>query len=146
MIFQWSPVVMYRIVSPSMQPTILVNDVVLINRWIAHEDIEVGDIIAFRTTLLDQREVVVVHYVDEVVEENGMTYFRTIAQNQTEPDRWIIASNEVIGKYVVKISGIGRLLEFFNSTFGQIVLVLNFLIILLWIYMDTPASGGHHAS
>ncbi len=143
-ILHWSPFVMYRIVSPSMQPIIQVNDVVIISRWIDKSEIEVGDIIAFHTTLLDQSEVIVVHYVHEIIIENETLSFKTIAEGQTEPDRWIIEQNDIVGVYTNKISGIGRLLEFFSSLFGQVVLVINLVIIVAWLYMDDKSPKTKH--
>jgi signal peptidase len=140
-IIQWSPITMFRIVTPSMEPIILVNDVVVIYRWIDRDQIEIGDIIAFKTILLNQQEEVVVHYVYSINENaNGKLIFETIAQGRTIPDRWIIEEEDVVGTFVYKISGIGRILEFFNSLFGQIVLFINVSIILLWIYFDDKAT------
>ncbi|MFZ9139356.1 MAG: signal peptidase I [Bacilli bacterium] len=139
-VLHWSPFVMYRIVSPSMQPVIKVNDVVIISRWIDQSSIEVGDIIAFHTTLLDQREVIVVHYVHEILDEDSVLSFKTIAHGQTEPDRWVIAADDVVGLYTNKITGIGRLLEFFSSTFGQVVLLINVGIIFAWMYVDDKSQ------
>jgi signal peptidase I len=135
-IIQWSPVTMYRIVTPSMEPNILVNDVVIIYRWVDKDEIEVGDIIAFKTILLNQQEAVVVHYVHSITEEEGQRIYQTIAQGQTQPDRWEIPQEDIVGTFTTKIRGLGRLLEFFNSLFGQIVLLINLAIIFLWIYLD----------
>ena len=140
-IIQWSPITMFRIVTPSMEPNILVNDVVVIYRWVDRDQIEIGDIIAFKTILLNQQEEVVVHYVHSITEdEDGKLVIQTIAEGQSTPDRWEIAEADIVGTFVYKIRGIGRILEFFNSLFGQIVLFINVSIILLWIYFDDKAT------
>ncbi len=143
-VLHFSPFVMYRIITPSMQPTIKINDVVIISRWIDTDSIEVGDIIAFHTTLLNQDDVIVVHYVHEITEENNTLTFKTIAEGQSEPDRWVINEDDVVGIYTSKISGIGRILEFFGSLIGQIVLILNIGIIVAWIYVDDKSTKAKH--
>lgn len=133
-----SPVTGYRIISPSMDPTIKVNDVVIVNRLVNKSTIQEGDIIAFRTFLFNPNEKeVIVHYVHSVaINEEGKRVFKTISEGAELPDRWEIEERDVIGIYLFKIPGVGRIIEFFQSPFGIIVIVVDIGLIYFFSNMS----------
>ena len=116
----------YIIVTGSMDPIIKIGDVVIIDQNLDYNDLEVGDIVMFDTTINNQ-EVVVVHYVHSINEEEGT--FLTRPENSLNPDNWVLNESDLIGSYLFRIPQIGRFLVFAQSTVGRIVIILDVLLI-----------------
>jgi signal peptidase I len=94
------------------------------------ENINEGDIIAFYADVYDDGEMdVVVHYLEE--KDIDSNTFRTSPAVSDDLDPWILTSDDIIGTYAFKIDGVGRLLMFFGSTFGKIVLLVDIVVIYL---------------
>ena len=127
----------YRIATGSMLPTIEINDVVIVRKWFNPEDLEVGDIFAFKANLFNNQEKeIVVHYVHSIVLDEFGTTYRSIAENKTAPDAWIIQPSDIVGLYVNKIDGIGRIFQFINSTLGRVILVADVFLIYIIVTVD----------
>lgn len=138
MIF-FSPFLVMRIVSQSMEPVIAVNDVIIVETWINKDEIQVGDIIAFKTYLFSQTQKdTIVHYVYSIEETDEGKVYQTIAHGAENPDRWLIHQSDIIGVYAFRIQGIGRVVQFLESWIGRIVLLMNAGLIIFWIMLDSP--------
>ncbi len=118
----------YVIVSDSMEPTINVGDVVFINNQVDLDDVSIGDIVAFETTINNQ-EVVVVHYVYDI--DTTEQTFTTIAENQEIPDDWTLTSDDLIGRYMNHLSRIGSFLLFAQSSIGRIIIIVDVILIYI---------------
>jgi len=116
----------FVIVSDSMEPTIDVHDVVIIDE---SKSYQAGDIIAFETTINDQ-SVRVVHYVDEIVSTGNGDEIYTRSENGAQDD-WVLSHDDVIGTYVNSVPRIGVFLNFLSSTIGRIVLLINIIGIVV---------------
>lgn len=119
----------YVIVSGSMEPVIMTYDVVIIDTSVNVDDLNPDDIIAFHTTV-DGNEIIVVHYIYSITEENGETKILTYSE-KTTLDEWVLSGDDVIGIYKYTIPNIGRMVLFLESTIGKIVLVGDLLIIYI---------------
>ncbi len=119
----------YVIVSGSMEPVIMTYDVVIIDTSVNVDDLNPDDIIAFHTTV-DGNEIIVVHYIYSITEENGETKILTYSE-KTTLDEWVLSGDDVIGIYKYTIPNIGRMVLFLESTIGKIVLVADLLIIYI---------------
>lgn len=118
----------YIIVTGSMEPTINIGDVVVINQQASFNDLNVDDIVAFNT-VVNNREIVVVHYVHSINEEEGT--FLTRPENQVNPDNWVLVEDDLVGQYLFRIPIIGRFLVFAQSTTGRIVIILDIILIYI---------------
>ncbi len=122
----------YIIVSGSMQPTIDIGDVVIINRQFDIDTLESDTIIAFNTEI-NSNEVVVVHYLDSIVAVNGNYEIRTRPEGTDALDDWVLSENDLIGVYQWHIPRLGRFLFFTQSTIGRIVIIIDVILIYLII-------------
>ena len=125
----------YTILTQSMEPVLMRNDLILINRRVDKQTLQPGDIIAFRVDTDNSGTIeVVVHYVHSI---STTTTPRTIYTNsevsQTQ-DPWTLTDEDILGTYVWRIPRVGRVFLFFSSTFGKLVLVFDLIIIYLVLY------------
>ncbi len=114
------------VVTDSMEPTINVGSLVIVDETISVETLSEGDIIAFHTTINNQ-EVVVIHYIYSMTIEDGEYFIETIAENADDPDDWLLREGDYIGQYRFHISHIGRVLLFTQSWIGRIIIVVNII-------------------
>jgi signal peptidase len=88
----------YVILTPSMEPDINVNDMIVV-RKIKEEEIEVGDAISFQVYIRDLgRDAVVTHYVGDIIDEQGDLIYKTRGATAEEDvfDVWLNEQNEEI--------------------------------------------------
>ena len=134
----------YVIVSGSMEPTIDAGDVVFINKSVSVDELEEGDIIAF-DAVVNNQDIVVVHYVYSITENPGGYTIATIAEDAEDPDDWILTEDDIIGQYLFRLPRVGRFLLFAQSTTGRIVIIIDIILIYLiyrMFFKKTPKKGG----
>lgn len=120
----------YVIVTNSMEPTINVGDIVIINTDVTYEELEAGQIIAFKADIRgDGREEVVVHYLFSVTETDGVRTYRSKPEISEDIDPWTLEDSDIVGTYVLKIPKIGPILLFAQSTIGRIVILADLVVI-----------------
>ena len=107
-LFGWSWAV---VISGSMEDAIGVNDMVVIH---AQEDYAVNDVITFRSA-----GSIVTH---RIIGETPDSYTTKGDTNNTA-DLTPTSKSDVIGKVVLVIPGIGRLIEFLRTPLGMLCLV-----------------------
>jgi len=139
----------YIIVTASMSPTINVGDVVIIKEQTDLDLLEVDQIIAFMQDLNnDGTAEVVVHYLAQINTTDPETRtYRTIRENTTVVDPWTVNEEDIVGTYVTRIPLIGKFLLFAQSTFGKIIIVIDFVVVfsILILLKDSEkkkASAG----
>lgn len=119
-----------EVVSGSMEPTIKIGDLILINTNIDNYDYHVDDIITFR----DEAGSLVTHRIIKVEENTVVT--QGDANNATDGD---ILKKDIVGIYVKKFVAIGSLL---NSLKNPVILVIILTIgILICFIISTDKSG-----
>ena len=91
------------IASGSMVPNINKGDVVIIEKINGkYSELEEGQVIAFK-----YHDVIVVHRLIKIIEENGHYYFYTKGDANSEPDNYMIDESMVIGLADLRIPYIG---------------------------------------
>ena len=119
-----------EVVSGSMEPTIKIGDLILINTNIDNYDYHVDDIITFR----DEAGSLVTHRIIKVEENTVVT--QGDANNAIDGD---ILKKDIVGIYVKKFVAIGSLL---NSLKNPVILVIILTIgILICFIISTDKSG-----
>lgn len=93
---------MVAIASGSMTPNINKGDVVIIEKTNNYEEIEVGQVIAYK-----YNNVIVVHRVIRKINDDGSYYFYTKGDNNLDEDNYPIKEDMVIGVVDIKIPYIG---------------------------------------
>ena len=100
----------YTIVSPSMTPNVNVYDVVVNVRVQQPEDVEVGDIITFKSQAATSEGMTITHRVISVDQLPDGTYeYMTQGDNNPEPDSSYVTFESIIGKEIITIPKLGKL-------------------------------------
>lgn len=124
----------YVIVSPSMVPTIQVNDAIIVRR--ANEDeLEIGDIITFSSNDSSYKGLTITHrIVGKQAVQNGDYVYRTKGDNNNVEDMSLVRYGDVYGKVILKIPKLGYIQKYLLTPFGFITSIL--VPILLVIIFD----------
>lgn len=116
----------FIVVSPSMEDTIMVGDVIIINT--NADEFTVGDIITFHNP--SEPEMIITHRIISIETVDGVDYFTTMGDNNDLSFDWEtgFTSDYIIGKYVCKSALIGEIYRFifangFNLVFIMIITV-----------------------
>lgn len=115
---------LYTIVSPSMEPTIMVYDVIIDTRVTKDEDLKIGDIITFYSNTIDTGGYTVTHRIEDIYESNGIKYYTTKGDNNIDADSGIITIDNIVGKCRFVIPSIGKMQMFITSRAGWILIIL----------------------
>lgn len=115
---------LYTIVSPSMEPTIKVYDVIVEFKVNSKSDLHVGDIITFYSSSIDTGGYTVTHRIKEIKTIEGETYYITKGDNNQSEDEGMITFDDIVGKVRFKIKGLGRIQFFVSSKLGWLIIIL----------------------
>ena len=126
-LFSISP--MY-VMTDSMAPTIDGGDLIFVKK-IAPTEIVVDDIIAFFDPE-SMEDAMIVHRVKEIsTDEAGNITFRTMGDANNVYDTFIISSENVVGRYLSRVRGMGRVAMFMQTVYGLIICVSIPIILLI---------------
>jgi len=107
----------YLVQSGSMEPNILIGDVVITNKQNAYH---LNDAITFNSPEANR---IVTHRIVEIKEESN-NQFITKGDANREEDEAQITTNNIIGKVIFVIPKLGFLINFSQSTLGLFILIL----------------------
>lgn len=129
----------YVIISPSMEPDIMVNDVIVIRK--AKEDkLVVGDTITFSVYIPElSKKSTVTHYIGDILVINGETVYKTQGAN-TGPgnfDEWTdenddsieITFDDIEGRVALVIPKVGHLVNIVKDPISLGLIFINGIII-----------------
>ncbi len=90
--------------SGSMEPNINIGDVVVVEKIEENEvsKLVVGDILVY-----NMEDVIIVHRIEEINENNDVYSFITKGDNNKSVDEWVVTPNLVVGKVVFTIPLVG---------------------------------------
>jgi len=134
----------YVIVSPSMVPTIKINDAVVVKR--SNNDYKIGDIITFLSSDVNYKGLKITHrIVDKGMGSGNKTMYTTKGDNNSISDPTPVSNESVYGKVIFKIPKIGYVHKFLSkpSNFflcilipATIVIIYDFIRIARMMKMD----------
>ena len=117
--------------SDSMSPTFDQGDLIVIKTCDTSK-LQVGDIVTFHT-IIENQYTLNTHRIESIDELNGMRSFTTKGDNNDVADTHIISDGDIVGQYVFKIPGMGKVMDFLSSTWGfLIVIVLPMLLFFIY--------------
>ena len=127
-------------ISPSMQPTLNIGDLLIVqevsNAEEINADMEKGDIIVFRKPG-NPSEFIVHRAIEKRWEsKDGKYYFKTKGDNNKSPDQpfafkeWI-SEDDIIGKVIWKIPLLGYVKIFLGTPIGMATTLIIFLILIV---------------
>ena len=108
----------YVIVSPSMVPTIKIDDAIVVKRE-EGEKLDVGDIITFSSIDPAYPGLTVTHrIVGKEKSTTGKYLFRTKGDNNNVMDPSIVEEDNIYGKVILKIPKLGVIRKFLMTSYG----------------------------
>lgn len=117
--------------SDSMAPTFCKGDLIIIKK---HDpsSLQEGDIITFHT-IIENEYALNTHRIDSISEQNGVRSYTTKGDNNNMTDVHVIADGDIVGKYVGKVAGLGKVMSFLSGSVG-FLLVIVLPLLLFFIY------------
>lgn len=126
---------LYTIVSPSMDPIIKVYDVVVNVKVKFPQNIQVGDIITYKSTNSTSEGMTITHRVIEVLSTTEGNYeYKTQGDNNSEPDSTYVTFDNVIGKEVFIIPSLGKIQFLLANKKGWLFILL--IPVAIYIFRD----------
>ena len=114
----------YIIVTPSMVPTINVEDAIVVMRK-EPEELKVKDIITFTSSDPRYSGLTITHRIVGIEKmDNGELYFRTKGDNNNVEDSSLVPASNVYGKVILKIPLVGYIQYILMQEYGWILLVV----------------------
>ena len=107
------------ILSGSMTPAIKTGAMIATSK-VTPEEVQVGDIIAFR---IEGMDTPICHRVIEIKETEEGIGFQTKGDANEEPDTWVVKPENLIGRMTFHIPYVGYLAKFIKSKIGFGLLV-----------------------
>ncbi len=108
--------------SDSMAPFFKAGDMILIKKCDV-SSLKVGDVITFRAFIMNELALNT-HRIISIEEGSGFRSFTTQGDNNAIPDLSIVTDNDIIGKYVGKLTGFGKVMDFLSSPTGFLVIIV----------------------
>lgn len=116
---------MFNIVSESMEPTLEINDVVVVQKS-DPKQLQKGDIITFQ-----EGERIISHRVIDITKIRDEIKIRTKGDNNEISDPNLVESGQIYGKVVFRIKKIGNIITYIQNIRG----FLNIAIFVIIIYI-----------
>lgn len=120
---------MLEVVSGSMEPTIHVGDMIIIDTW--DTSYHKNDIVTFK----DEDGALVTHRIKSIKGKKMVTK----GDNNDSEDK-PYTTDQIIGKYVTKISGLGRIMASFKSPITMVLIL--FIGVLTCVLVSTDKEGN----
>lgn len=117
----------FNIISESMEPTLEINDVVVVQKC-APSRLQTGDIITF-----EQDGKIISHRILDIIVEKGNIKFETKGDNNKIPDSEKVEAEQVYGKVLFKIGKIGKVITYIQNIRGLINMVILMVIIFIFV-------------
>ena len=130
----------YVIYGSSMEPTIKVGSLILA-KPVDVADLQVGDIIAFRTP----NEVTVTHRIVGIREEDGQHYFKTKGDATNGADTTEVRLESGVHRLAYKLPYLGYFIDFAKSPAGIILLIALPAAALLALSWSKQRRPRHQA-
>ena len=115
----------------SMAPTFLSGDLIFIKKCDTAALTE-GDIICFHT-IINNEYALNTHRIQKIDETGGIRSYTTKGDNNEISDSHIISDGDIVGKYVGKVSKLGKVMDFLSSSVGFLVVIV-LPMLLFFIY------------
>lgn len=127
-IFGFTPM---TVLTESMAPTFNADDLIVVKSDDKNA-YEVGDIISFWTSIENQR-VINTHRIVEVVGDSTLSQYITRGDANAKNDTFLVAPDDIIGKYAFSVPFLGKVLAVISSSTGFLIIIVLPLL-ALFIY------------
>ncbi len=114
----------YVILTPSMVPTINVNDAILVKR-LDNDNYKVGDVITFYSNDINYQGLAVTHRIIEKQKiSDSESVYTTKGDNNRIIDPASVKTKSIYGKVLFKIPGIGYIKKYFTKPSHYLLLLI----------------------
>lgn len=127
---------MFNIVSESMEPTLEVNDVVVVRKC-EKSQLQKDDIITFQ-----QEGRIISHRILDITKEKGIIKFETKGDNNQIPDPDKVEAGQVYGKVLFKIRRIGKIVNYIQNVRGFINIAIFVVIIYILVSLKDKQKNS----
>lgn len=126
---------MHSIQTDSMKPTLEPGDLIFSVKVEDPNALKVGDIITY-WTVIDGQRALNTHRILEIYEgQDGKPLFRTIGDNNTSADPLNVNATNIVGKYSWKLDGVGKFIDYLQTSEGFLVVVVIPVFIFFLFYL-----------
>lgn len=124
---------MFIVLSDSMSKTDFDAGDLVLSKKVDPSTLQVGDIISYQSTNLENYGETVTHKIRELTKDaEGNPGFITYGTTTDTNDENIVTYSFVLGKYQMRLVGVGKFFQFLKTTPGYIVCIfLPFLLLIL---------------
>lgn len=121
----------YVIVTPSMVPTIKIDDAIVVKR-VDNDKYKVGDIITFASKDVNYEGLAVTHrIVDKQSLDKKTSIYTTKGDNNQVIDPVSVKTDAIYGKVLFKVPKVGKIQEFFSHPSNYLYCLLGPAIIFI---------------
>lgn len=113
----------FSVQTDSMYPTLKSGDLVIDRAVKDISTLRKGDIITYWTVLEGER-VLNTHRIYEIYDGGGHLIFETKGDNNNAADSLTVHESEVVGVYSTHISGLGKVLDYLQTSKGFLIVVV----------------------
>ncbi len=117
----------------SMAPFFNAGDLIIIKKC-DPMTLKEGDVITFHT-IIENQYALNTHRISKIDDNggSGVRSYTTKGDNNSIADTHIISDNDIVGKYVVKLGGVGKFVDFLASSTGFLIVIVVPML-LFFIY------------
>lgn len=109
------------VLSGSMQPTFQAGDAIVTMETPLHS-LQIHDVITYRSS--ENPKTLMTHRIVKIFNESRVLSFQTQGDANEEPDKYVVSSEQVIGRMVLTIPYVGYVAQLSHSFLGFVLLVL----------------------
>lgn len=114
---------MFSIQTESMYPTLRPGDLIIDVKVKDADALEIGDIITYWTMIQGQR-VLNTHGISQIYDQGEHRIFETKGKSNAVADALLVHESEVVGKYVFRVGGLGKVFDYLQTGTGFFIVVV----------------------
>ncbi|MBE6939738.1 MAG: signal peptidase I [Ruminococcaceae bacterium] len=124
----------FSIQTKSMYPTLLPGDLIFDVAVNDPGELKKGDIITYWTVINGER-VLNTHTIHEIYDGGDYRIFSTKGDNNTAADPLTVHEAEVVGKYVARVGGLGKVFDYLQTSTGFLIVVVIPVFLFFLFYL-----------
>lgn len=114
---------LFSVQTDSMYPALKSGDLVIDKVVKDMSDLRPGDIITY-WTVIDGERVLNTHRINNIFDGGGYLVFETKGDNNSAADSLTVHESEVVGVYHTHISGVGKVLDYLQTSTGFLIVIV----------------------
>jgi len=125
----WTPLMV--VTTKSMEPTLNAGDLIYV-KSVAPSDLQVGDVITFKSPTKYISGTLITHRVVNISYETNEIDFKTKGDNNPVTDPWTVTASDIIGRQTYVLKGVGNYFLWMQTPAGLTTLATVLVLYLFW--------------